>query len=189
MSSGIFYLSSQHFRVVETERGKELCNSLNGISVVLFYSEECSHCTTLIPIFNMLPNKIHGVLFGMNNIKANNKQVYQMSQQTIAPLRYVPYIMMYYNGVPQVEYPNEDPRTLEAISSFIMRQGKNILERKPFASNGAMCSTKGRGAYCGGSDPGVDVCAISACYTCDELYDGKPGKPVSCLYTCDSLYK
>jgi hypothetical protein len=100
--SGLLFLSSDDFLIGKGTKGDILCNSIPGFSLILFYSTQCSHCQTLIPIFKKLPGTINGCQFGMINI-STNKECIRMASNTIAPIIYVPYIVLYVQGKPYTQ--------------------------------------------------------------------------------------
>lgn len=100
-----------------------MVHQIPGISLLLFYSDACQHCKTLMPIFNSLPLEMSGVKFGLVNV-GRNKKCIQMSHETIAPIDRVPYIILYYNGKPFVIYRGE--RSSSAIKTFISDISRNI---------------------------------------------------------------
>jgi thioredoxin-like negative regulator of GroEL len=94
---------------------------------MLFYSEKCKFCKTLIPIFKKLPGTVGGCQFGMINVNAN-KSCIEMSKQTIAPIQYVPYIVMYSDGKPCMTY--KGPQDAAIISRFVVEVAKGIKSRQ-----------------------------------------------------------
>ena len=71
-------------------------NNIDNFSLILFYSTHCQHCQNIIPIMKQLPGTVTGCQFGMINVSKNKKTI-RMSKNTITPLTYVPYIILYYN--------------------------------------------------------------------------------------------
>ena len=121
--SSLLFLSSEDFRVENGVKGNILCNNLNGISIVLFYSTSCVHCHSLIPIFKNLPTIISGCKFGMINVSMN-KQCIIESKKTIVPIEVVPYILLYVNGKPYMRYVG--PHASNDITKFIVDVTKKI---------------------------------------------------------------
>lgn len=128
--NGLLFLSSEDFKIQNGTKGKILCNNVAGFSLILFYSTRCEHCQTLLPVFKSLPGTIMNCYFGMINVN-NNKECIQMSKVTIAPIQYVPYIILYYDGIPYMVY--NGPRTAEDIRNFIMDVTENVQKRQKFA--------------------------------------------------------
>ena len=76
--SGLLFLTSQDFQIQKGVKGPILCTNIQGFSLILFYSTQCTHCQTLIPIFKILHGAIGGCQFGMINV-SHNKQCVLMS--------------------------------------------------------------------------------------------------------------
>jgi thiol-disulfide isomerase/thioredoxin len=96
-----------------------------GISVVLFYSSKCQHCTKLIPIFKKLPGHINGVQFALSLV---TPEIAMKSNKTISPIQYVPLIILFVNGRPFVRY--DGAFTENDIKSFIIDYGNKISARE-----------------------------------------------------------
>ena len=107
-----------------------MCHKIPGFSLILFYSTQCHHCQAVIPLFKKLPDYIQGCQFGILNVSKNN-QLIQLSKNTIAPLVYVPYIILYYDGKPFMCYEGE--HTIESIKKFILQVQKNLKYKEKFA--------------------------------------------------------
>lgn len=129
--SGLLFLSSDDFIVTKGSKGDILCNSIPGISLILFYSTVCEHCQTLIPIFKRLPGSIGGCQFGMINV-SSNKECVLKSQNTIAPIKYVPYIVLYIQGKPFMKYSG--PHDIEQIQRFVIEVAKKMQSKQKFSS-------------------------------------------------------
>lgn len=129
--SGLLFLSSEDFRVEQGANGNILCNQINGFSLILFYSTKCVHCHTLTPIFKGLPGSVGGCQFGMINVSFNKRCV-QMSQQTITPITYVPYIILYIQGKPFMKY--NGPYEAKEIRRFIVEVAEKIQTKQQFES-------------------------------------------------------
>jgi hypothetical protein len=141
--SGILYLNVDDFIIRKGEKGNLLCLNydVQGLSLVLFYSNECQHCTKLMGRYKQLPFNINGCQFTMINVnKAENRRVVQLSNQTIVPITYVPDIILYVDGIPYMRYDgNHD---IQSIKSFILDiyqqlQKTAFLESKQASSNNA----------------------------------------------------
>ena len=125
--SALLFLSTEDFNVAKGTKGTILCNSVPGFSLILFYSTQCEHCHTLIPIFKKLPGSIGGCQFGMINVSVNKKCV-QMSRNTIAPIKYVPYIVLYVNGRPFMKY--KGPYDINEIQKFVVAVSQKIQTKQ-----------------------------------------------------------
>ena len=126
----LLFLNTENFNISKGERGSLLCNGIKGFSLILYYSTQCDHCHQVIPIFKQLPKYIQGCKFGMLNVSKNNKLV-DMSKDTIAPLEYVPSIILYTNGTPFMRY--EGNPDIESIKHFILDVQKNLKHKEEFS--------------------------------------------------------
>ena len=126
--SGLLFLTSDDFQLHKaSSKGNIMCNSIPAFSLILFYSTQCVHCKALIPIFKNLPGKVGGCQFGMINV-SHNKKCVLMSRQTIAPIKVVPYIILYVNGKPYMRY--KGPHHAGEISRFIVEVSQSIQSNK-----------------------------------------------------------
>jgi len=127
--SSLLYLSEKDFKVVQGPEGSTLCNGVKGFFMVLYYSKECVHCHSFMPIFKKIPHSVSGCQFGLVNVTQNPNMV-KMSEKTISPIQYVPYIILYVNGKPFLRY--DGPRTEEGVKNFIMEVSKKLDNKKYF---------------------------------------------------------
>ena len=127
--SGLLFLSSDDFSVDKGNKGNILCHSIQGFSLILFYSTQCVHCQNLIPLFKKLPGTIGGCQFGMINV-SSNKQCVQMSKDTIAPISYVPYIVLYIQGKPFMRYSG--PHDGSEIKRFVLEVANKVQSKQKF---------------------------------------------------------
>jgi hypothetical protein len=128
--SGLLFLSSDDFHIQKGVKGNVMCHGIQGFSLILFYSTHCVHCQTLIPIFKSLPGTIGGCQFGMINVSTNKKCV-DMCRDTIAPIKYVPYIVLYINGKPFMVY--KGPSDANEIRKFIVEVANNVQKKQQFS--------------------------------------------------------
>jgi thiol-disulfide isomerase/thioredoxin len=134
--SGLLFLSSDDFHVIQEPKGRVMCHSIPGFSLVLFYSTQCGHCKSLIPIFKRLPGTIvSGCQFGIINVSSNKKCV-AMSKGTLSEVKYVPYIVLYVDGRPQMKYAG--PHDINEIARFVLEVSKRIQSRQSFANNASV---------------------------------------------------
>ena len=127
--SGLLFLTSDDFNVQRGVKGPIMCTNMQGFSLILFYSTECQHCQSLIPVFKSLPGSVGGCQFGMINV-SHNKQCVMMSRNTIAPIKVVPYIVLYINGKPHMRY--NGPYVSEEIGRFIVEVAKKVQTQETF---------------------------------------------------------
>jgi len=145
--SGLLFLSSDDFTVNKGSKGNILCQSIPGFSLILFYSTQCVYCQTLIPIFKTLPGTIGGCQFGMINVSSNKKCV-QMSKDTIAPISYVPYIVLYIQGKPFMRY--NGPHDISEIRRFVLEVANKVQSKQKFAPEVVKENKKGIPEYSSG---------------------------------------
>ena len=129
--SGLLFLTENDFNITNGTKGDILCNNIPGLSLILFYSTQCVHCQGLIPIFKRLPGSINGCQFGMINV-SQHKNVVMKSKNTIAPITYVPYIILHVNGRPFMRY--DGPQDENQIKHFIIDVAKKINNKQQFSN-------------------------------------------------------
>jgi thioredoxin-like negative regulator of GroEL len=128
--SGLLFLGENDFKIIKGIKGPILCNSIEGFSLILFYSTQCEHCKYLLPIFKKLPGTIGGCQFGLLQVSGSNKNVIKMSNQTIAPIDYVPHLILYVNGKPFMRY--QGPPDANEIKRFILEIAQKVNSKQQF---------------------------------------------------------
>jgi len=130
--SGLLFLQSGDFSIQTGTKGDILCNSIRGISLILFYSTKCEHCQALIPVFKRLPGTIGGCQFGMINVTME-KDIVRMSASSIMPIKYVPLIVLFVQGKPFIRYdgPHEDSE----IRKFLVEVTSKLQTKEKFSSD------------------------------------------------------
>lgn len=146
--AGLLFLNSQDFMVSQGTKGNILCNKIPGFSLILFYSTQCNFCQELIPIFKRLPGTINNCQFGMINV-SQNKDCVRMSKNTIAPLKYVPYIVLYINGRPFMVY--KGPPQPSEIKRFVIDVANNVQKKQQFVKTATIKKDKNIPEYCIGN--------------------------------------
>jgi len=139
--SGLLYLSASDFSIQKGSKGNIMCHDIQGFSLILFYSTHCTHCQTLIPIFKRLPGTIGGCQFGMINV-STNKQCIQMSRNTIAPISYVPYIVLYVGGKPFMVY--KGPYDGNELTKFVIEVANSLQKKRQFSASNKQPQPKGQ---------------------------------------------
>ncbi len=124
--NGLAFLTSDDFFIQPGQKGLILCHKIRDFSLILFYSPHCPVCQKILPSFKKLAGSIRGCHFGLVNV-STSKGCVEKSQQTITPLKYVPYIVLYFNGSPYMSYKGEV--TTESIGQFIMDVTANIRKQ------------------------------------------------------------
>ena len=131
MSNNIFYLQEKDFSLQEGKKGNVLCCNTRGITLILFYSKSCPHCSDVLPVFQTLPRVVPHCQFGLLNI-SNHMRVAEMSINSICPIEYVPFIVLYINGRLFMKYTG--PKTLEDIAKFLNDVISRLNTKKNFSS-------------------------------------------------------
>lgn len=142
--SGLLFLSTEDFTIVKGSKGNIMCHGIPGFSLILFYSTQCVHCQSLIPIFKRLPGTIGGCQFGMINV-SSNKGCVKMSRETIAPINFVPYMALYINGKPFMRY--NGPHDGGEIRRFVIEVANKVQSKQKFVSENVKQNEKGIPEY------------------------------------------
>lgn len=121
----LLFLSSDDFNVSHRDGENILYHEIRGLSLVLFYSNQCRFCQQSLPVFKRLPDIVNGCQFGMINVSMN-KSVLMKSMDTITPIKYVPLIILYINGRPYMRY--DGPHTENDLRQFILEVSNSIQE-------------------------------------------------------------
>lgn len=167
--NSLLFLSEQDFSIQQGKKGRILCNNLPGVSLVLFFSKQCPHCTDVFPVFAALPHAIPGCQFAILNISMF-PGVAQKAQQTIAPITHVPFIILYVNGRPFMKYNGQ--KSYEDISNFVNEVLQRIQSTRNFSSNQSQIRVEDNDIpeYASGI-PFNMVCEGETCYlTFNEAY-------------------
>lgn len=104
MSEFCTFLDESDFHLQTSKNGKLLSHKITGLSFVLFYSNKCKFCPTMVDRFKMLPSVYKGIKFCMFNITNKDAFIKNINAKTITRIEYVPYMMVYMNGTPYVQY-------------------------------------------------------------------------------------
>lgn len=132
-ANNLIKLRHDDFNIQQGTKGPILCTGIKGMSLTMFWSPGCNICKALFPIFQQLPQIVNGVNFCLLNIN-ENQQVLSMSSQTIAPIEVVPYIVMYVNGTPFLQY--DDEPTGQKLIQFIQYAMGLVETKKSFIDKG-----------------------------------------------------
>lgn len=169
-SGGMFILSHREFslRPVQATRTHDLVHRIPGLTMVFFYGKSCEHCDVLKPIFMSLQGRVPGVHFAMANVSADDMQLQKMSEASITPIRYVPFLAVYVNGTFYMEY--RGPKTAESIARAVVEISAKLESGKDFVTGRVCQAPSGQPGYCAEGGDENDVCYFSF----DEAYNGKP---------------
>lgn len=174
--SGLLFLTDDYFKVMSTPKGDVLGNTIRGISLVLFFSTQCQYCHQFIPIFKKLPGTVGGCQFGMINI-STNRSVVEKSKNTNSPLSYVPYIVLYVNGMPVMSY--DGPADVNSIKKFVMDIVDSLQAKQQFTNNNQTSQNQLQL---------VDTTQNTAPSDIPAYTIGKPKDSDKCYLTWDSAY-
>lgn len=131
--SGLLPLTIEDFELRRSSNGTPvLCNKItNSFSLVFYYSTMCQYCQSFLPRFKNLPKMVMGCQFGIINISdRRNAQIIEMSKNTVTPLEYVPFIVLYLKGEPYMQYDgpcdeNVVVRFLNSVMEDLRRKFEN----------------------------------------------------------------
>lgn len=169
--NSIIRLRLDDFEVQKGAKGQLLCVGIKGISLVMFYSPLCKNiCEPLLPQFRQLPNIINSVKFCTININ-EHVGIIHLSEQTISPIRFVPFIILYVNGRPFLQY--DDAPDLNKLVEFVRYSLKLIESKKTFIDKGAK----------------VDQAEIPKFTIAKPYHDFKCDENGLCLLTYNEAYK
>jgi len=158
--SGLLYLESDDFHIQQGQKGPLLCTQIPDISLILFYSTTCGYCHKVIPLFKQLPGTISGVYVGIVNVYKNQACI-ERSKNTIAPITFVPYIVLYHNGKPFMRY--NGPYDLGEIRRFIFEVSEKLRARQTFHNTPNVKPAgqeRGIPEFCIGRPKEDDVCYL-----------------------------
>jgi thiol-disulfide isomerase/thioredoxin len=122
----IQHLTSNHFYIDTGKKGKVLCTTQKDIIFVFFHlnGDQCENCHKMMPAFKELQNKIPAIKYAAVNL-SEYPDVAKKSLQTIAPITYVPYLIVYINSRPFLRY--DGGQTVQDMTSFL----NDLLNRIP----------------------------------------------------------
>lgn len=132
----INFLSAQDFFLQDTPKGAILKNKIPNFSFVMFYSNMCEHCQNITPAFRELAGKFPGTVFAMINI-SNNTSLIQTSKNSITPIKYVPLLIFYNDGVPLYQYsgPTDRGSCFKNMFEFLKEIHDKLTQTKKFYTN------------------------------------------------------
>ncbi|AHA45984.1 putative thioredoxin [Insectomime virus] len=108
------YLTSKDFTV----RGSLLnVNSASGNVLVFFKKGNCRFCSTFEPVFQACAENEPRIEWAIVDLD-RSPEVIQKSRQTKNPIKTVPYIVMFINGVMKAIYTNKD-RSMHSVLGFV----------------------------------------------------------------------
>ncbi len=106
------YLSDANF---SAPGGRSMRINIGGMVFVMFMSSNCPHCRTMQPVFEDLSKRELRVKFAFANV-GQFKRVVGLAQTTNTPIKFVPTLILYYNGRPHARYKGkQDPQSIFAF--------------------------------------------------------------------------
>lgn len=120
LSDDAFYLNDQ----------RKLCAKVPGLSLIMFHSDNCGHCSDALPVLKAVSDAIPWCKFLLHNVRS--RYVVNLSRQTGAPINYTPYILIYFDGIPYYRW--DGPRTFNDIKQFVIDMSKNLGMKQNFSS-------------------------------------------------------
>lgn len=122
----IYYLNVEDFGL----NNDTLTHNINGISLVMFYSQSCKFCSAFMPQYQTLPGSIIGVSFALCSVDGRNNQLIKMSKSSSTPISGVPKFILYTDGIPYVEYTGQ--RNRQAVLSFLQDIVVKLNQKQSF---------------------------------------------------------
>ena len=132
---GVQYLTQDNFSL--QDGGQKMVCDAEGIVLVMFKTENCSHCKQFFPIFTRISHRETRIVFACLNVE-NNRNIVQMSRGTKKPISAVPYFILYVNGKPYAKY--KGARTEESLNGFIEKMTSNMGLSDQSVSSGTASS-------------------------------------------------
>lgn len=110
--------------------GNILKPKLSGDSLILFFGKNCIHCPLLKESFKELEKHIGdtNIQLGIINLTLY-KDVVHLSQATTTPIKYVPLILFYIDGIPYKEFSGNG--TVENLINFIIEVQNKKQQQQP----------------------------------------------------------
>ena len=116
-----------------------LCVNQKGYSFVMFVSNACSYCSEIAPSFLRLSQIIKGCVFGTINVDQDSRKIVEISNRSRTPLEYVPYLVLYANGVPMAQYHSDESNpdsNFEKMRIFLLSQTQRSNEQPNSTGSG-----------------------------------------------------
>jgi len=127
------FITQDDFILKKVENGgTELCISIPGLTLILFYSPLCKFCQEFLPVYKTLPGSVQGCQFAILNV-SQNKNCIKLSENTKNPIDVVPYLLLYVNGRPFIRYKGE--LTADYLRYFIIEVIKSLHMQQNFLKN------------------------------------------------------
>lgn len=121
----LFFLNSGDFAL----NGEDLtCTKTDELLFVLFYSTKCQYCGPAREVFNFVASQFNrnSAKFGIINV-TQNPRVTQQSKASNTPIRYVPFLVAFFKGVPLAVFSTAFQQ--QNLVEFIKKCYSNIREK------------------------------------------------------------
>ena len=122
----ILHLTNNDFYVDNGKKGKVMCTTQKDILFAFFHlnDNECSNCTTMIPEFVNVAKRLPQIKYALVNL-SKYPEIFKKTVDTIAPIKYVPYLIIFVNNRPFLRY--DGGKSSSEMYEFI----KELLENMP----------------------------------------------------------
>ena len=122
----ILHLTNNDFYVDNGKKGKVMCTTQKDILFAFFHlnDNECSNCTTMIPEFVNVAKRLPQIKYALVNL-SKYPEIFKKTVDTIAPIKYVPYLIIFVNNRPFLRY--DGGKSSSEMYNFI----KELLENMP----------------------------------------------------------
>ena len=122
----ILHLTNNDFYVDNGKKGKVMCTTQKDILFAFFHlnDNECSNCTTMIPEFVNVAKRLPQIKYALVNL-SKYPEIFKKTVDTIAPIKYVPYLIIFVNNRPFLRY--DGGKSASEMYEFI----KELLENMP----------------------------------------------------------
>lgn len=169
------------FKKMKGNRGYVLgIPNATNLTLLMFYSDRCEYCEQAMPelvkLNNVLRKNALPIQVAICNV-GENPQVIQESQQTVDPIKYVPYMIIYQRDRPYLRYNGK--KIAQEMFSYLMEVLKRVDTRQQFVNasqssqSAAQDEEESSSAYQSGI-PYNMVCQDGMCYlTTEEVHTGR----------------
>lgn len=179
-SSSLIDLDYTHFKKLKGNRGYVLgIPNATNLTLLMFYSTKCEYCEQAMPelqkLNDVLKKNSLPIQVAICDV-GRNPQIIQEAQQTVDPIRYVPYMIIYQRDRPYLRYNGK--KIAEEMFSYLMEVLKRVDTRQQFVNNSssqqaAQEEEENNSQYASGI-PYNMVCQDGMCYlTTEEVHTGR----------------
>ena len=133
----ILYLRPDNFFV---NQYGELCNTVKGMSFVMFTSKQCVFCHEIQPTFKKLSKCIRGCTFVEMDVDQQYQKIRSIASSSSTPINFVPYLLFYINGRPMSRYVPEEQNpsaNFDKMRQFLLMQSQHQSPSTPVTHTSA----------------------------------------------------